>query len=123
VEVGIGIPLFFGAQKSRISAARVQEQISNNSYRAGKKQLQAQLAQALQQYTLALESIQYFEESVLPNAESILETADLKFRNGEINYLEWVLLTNQALSLQSDYLDAVRTYNQNVIRINTLSGK
>ncbi|TPE43027.1 CusA/CzcA family heavy metal efflux RND transporter [Pontibacter mangrovi] len=123
VEVGVGIPLFFGAQKSRISAARVQEKISSNNYKKGQQQLEAQLTQALQQYTLSREAVAYFETAVLPNAQSILETAELQFRNGEINYLEWVLLTNQAISLQSNYLDAVRLYNQQVIILNTLSGK
>ncbi|GAA4436940.1 CusA/CzcA family heavy metal efflux RND transporter [Pontibacter saemangeumensis] len=123
VQLGIGVPLFFGAQKSRIQAARIQEQAARNSYNAGKLTLETQLRKALEQYQLAAESISYFEKTALPNAESILRTADEQFRGGEIDYLEWVLLTNQAITLQTSYLDAVRSYNQSIFEINALTGK
>lgn len=121
VQVGVGLPLFFGAQKSRIQAARVQEQVSRNSYHAGKLSLETQLRKALEQYQLAQENLSYFEQTALPNAASIISTADEQFRGGEIDYLEWVLLTNQAITLQTNYLDAVRNYNLSILEINALT--
>ena len=48
----------------------------------------------------------------------ILETANKQFINGEINYLDWVMLTNQAINIQSNYLDAIKNLNESIIQIN-----
>ncbi len=122
IEVGVGIPIFFGAQRSRIQAAKVQEQIARNTYSAGKISLETQLRKAMEQHKLAADNLTYFEKTALPNAKSIIKIADEQFRGGEIDYLEWVLLMNQAITLQTDYLDAVRTYNQSILEINALTG-
>ncbi|MEJ8804289.1 CusA/CzcA family heavy metal efflux RND transporter [Pontibacter sp. H249] len=122
LELGVGLPLFFGAQRSRVQAARIQEQMAQNSYRAGRLMLTTELRRVLQQHQLAMENIAYFESSALPNAEVIIRTANEQFREGDINYLEWVMLMNQAIILQTDYLDAVKNYNQTVIQIRALTG-
>ncbi|MER2996702.1 CusA/CzcA family heavy metal efflux RND transporter [Pontibacter populi] len=122
VEVGMGIPLFYGAQKARIQAARIQEQITRNSYDAGKLSLELQLQKAAAQYRVAAENLDYYEKTALPNAASIIKIADEQFRGGEIDYLEWVLLTNQAIDLQTSYLDAVRNYNLTILEIKALTG-
>lgn len=122
VQLGVGLPLFFGAQRARLEAARIQEQAAHNSYQAGKLALGTQLQKALERYRLASETLTYFETTILPSAAIIIKTADQQFRGGEINYLEWVLLTNQAITLQTEYLDAVRTYNQSILELNTLTG-
>ncbi|MBC5773679.1 CusA/CzcA family heavy metal efflux RND transporter [Pontibacter sp. KCTC 32443] len=122
VEVGVGIPLFYGAQKARVQAARIQEQTTLNSYNAGKRSLELQLHKAIAQYQIATENLAYYEQIALPNSRSIIKTADEQFRGGEIDYLEWVLLTNQAIGLQTSYLDAVRNYNQTILEIKALTG-
>ncbi|WP_242929276.1 CusA/CzcA family heavy metal efflux RND transporter [Pontibacter vulgaris] len=122
VEVGVGVPLFYGAQRSRIQAARIQEQKTRNNYTSGKLSLELQLRKAMDQYQVAAENLAYYEKTALPNAEMIIKTADEQFRGGEIDYLEWVLLTNQAISLQTSYLDAVRSYNQTILEIKALTG-
>ena len=122
VEVGVGVPLFYGAQKARIQAARIQEQTSRNNYNAGKLSLEMQLRKTIVQYQLAEENLTFYEKTALPNAEAIIKTADEQFRGGEIDYLEWVLLTNQAISLQTSYLDAVRNYNLTILQLKALTG-
>jgi cobalt-zinc-cadmium resistance protein CzcA len=75
------------------------------------------------QYLTNLETLRYFENTALKNASIIFETANKQFINGELNYLEWVMLTNQAISIQSNYLDAVKNLNESIIQINYLITK
>ncbi|UPT67384.1 MAG: hypothetical protein M0D57_01460 [Sphingobacteriales bacterium JAD_PAG50586_3] len=56
-------------------------------------------------------------------ADTIINTANAQLQNGDINYLEWVMLINQAIGTQSDYLDAVKALNLSVIELNTLTNK
>ena len=70
-----------------------------------------------------MENVSYFEGTALKNSDLILTTANKQFSNGEINYLEWVLLVNQAITIQSDAIDAVRSLNESIIHINSLTNK
>ena len=85
--------------------------------------MQSEYQQALLSYQKNLQTVSYFEDTALKNAEIILSTANKQFSNGEINYLEWVLLINQSVSIQSDYVDAVRNLNQSIIQLNSLTNK
>jgi cobalt-zinc-cadmium resistance protein CzcA len=67
--------------------------------------------------------INFFEQQQLPNAKLIQKTAMELFDKGEINYLEWSNLNNQAIQIQRNYLEVVRDYNFNLIKINYLINK
>ena len=43
--------------------------------------------------------------------------------NGDINFLQWTVLVNQAINTQSQYLDAVYNLNQGIIELNSLTNK
>jgi len=63
-----------------------------------------------------LETINYFESTAIKNAKLISETANKQFLNGDINYLEFVMLTNQAISIQSNYLEAVKIIMKQLLK-------
>ncbi len=120
VQFGLGLPLFFGAQKAQINASRINQYISDNAYQLEKKQIENQYESLLARYQSNISTVDYFENTALKNARVIFETADRQFLNGEINYLDWVALTNQAIAIQSGYMDAVRNLNETIIQINYL---
>ena len=123
LQVGIGIPLFFGAQKAKISASRINQTIAANAYSQETRLLQNQYQSVIGQYLTNLSMVNYFETSALKNATLIQDAASKQFANGEINYLEWVMLTNQAIGIQSNYLDAIKNLNETLIQINYLITK
>lgn len=123
VHAGIGIPMFFGSQKSKIDAMKINKLISENEYRAGVISFETIQRIALRRYGNNLEKIQYFRNVALANADVIVKTAALQFRNGSINYLEWVMLTNQAVEIKTEYLNAVKDFNTSVIELNYLNNK
>lgn len=123
MQVGLGIPLFFGAQKAKINASKINQSISENSYLLEKNSLENQYQSVLNQHQTNVATVNYFETTGLKNAQLILETANKQFMNGEINYLDWVMLTNQAINIQSNYLDAIKNLNESIIQINYLITK
>ena len=72
-------------------------------------------------YLSNLEIVRYFENNGLKNASLIAETAEKQFVNGEINYLDFVLLLNQSISIQNNYAEALKTLNDTVIQLNYLT--
>ena len=116
-QIGIGIPLFYGSRKARINASRTTQLINENSYLAGLQALETDYAKAITQYTNASRSVDYYESVLLANANLITSISTKQFANGEINYLQWVMLTNQAIMIRNDYLNAVNYLNESIIQL------
>jgi cobalt-zinc-cadmium resistance protein CzcA len=123
IQLGVSVPLFFGAQKNKVSASRIKEQQAQVDYQSGLQTLQARYRQAAEEVAKYQKAVAYYEKTGLPNAALILKTANLQFTGGQINYLEYVLLINQATSLRSEYTDAVNNLNQAIIQINSLQNQ
>lgn len=123
VQIGLGIPIFNGAQKARINAARASEQLVTSEYDVGLQTLQNTYRTALTQYEKFEKAVQYFESTALRNAELIVSTANKQFINGDINYLEWVILINQSVTIRSDYIEALRNLNESAAEINSVINK
>lgn len=119
VQVGVGISLFGGAQKNAVKAANINVQAAQSNYEAGLQNIQSQYQQALLQYKKNEEAIVYYETKALKNADTIIQTANQQFLNGDINYLDWVILINQAIAIQNEYIEAIRNLNNSIIEINT----
>lgn len=122
-QVGLGIPLFFGSQKAKISASKTNVMIAENEYQQKLQQVSIELKKAIAKYKNETNLLNYYEKVQLPSASKIAETSLLKFTKGEINYLEWVILNNQAIQIQNNYIDALSVLNETIIQINYLSTK
>ncbi|HAK80734.1 MAG TPA: CusA/CzcA family heavy metal efflux RND transporter [Runella sp.] len=123
VQVGLGIPIFKNGQKALINASKFNEQVVANDYEVNLKSLETAYKTALVQYQKNEAAIRYFETSALKNADLITTTANKQFGNGDINYLEWVMLVNQSIEIQSNYIEAVRKSNEAIIYLNSLTNK
>jgi cobalt-zinc-cadmium resistance protein CzcA len=123
LQVGIGIPLFFGAQKAKINASKIGSSIAENNYTWELRNLETNYQSLLNQYQSIQTAVAYYENTALKNAQLITEAAGKQFARGELNYLEWVMLSNQAISIRSAYVDALRNYNETIIQINYLMSK
>ena len=121
--VGVGIPVFNSAQKSVIEAQKVNQLIAENNYQLGLINLKNQYLQNLRQFQKLNDEISYYQKTGLQNSESILKTATNQFYNGEINYLEWTLLVNQAFEIQNKYIDRLKETNDIIIDINSLKSE
>ena len=85
--------------------------------------MQTAYSSIVRQYNKYLQTIKYYETTALNNSNLISKTANIQFVNGDINYLEWVLLTNQAISIQNDYVDTLKNLNDNIIHLNYYKSK
>ncbi|MDJ1485935.1 CusA/CzcA family heavy metal efflux RND transporter [Cytophagaceae bacterium YF14B1] len=115
-SAGIGIPLFFRAQSAKASAARIDWELARKRSEHTRIQLQTEWQTAYEQFQKYANSLNYYEKQGLGNAATILKTADMQFAKGEINYLQWVILVDQAIGIRNEYLDTLHAYNQAVIQ-------
>lgn len=121
VQVGVSLPIFSGGQKARIEAAKVAQSVAESELKNTEFNLQNQLKKAREICQSNLEIVSKYESSDLKNADVITETAKRQFIGGEINYLEFVILVNQAVQLKNNYTDAVWKLNQSAIELEYLT--
>lgn len=123
VQFGLGIPLFFSSINSRLKASKRQELISENSYQEGKQKIKSQIQAAIRNFDSQKQAVEYFESNLLNSSASVVSAANHQFANGEINYLEWVMLINNSASIRSNYAEAVNELNLTIIELNYLNQK
>ncbi|WP_324671361.1 CusA/CzcA family heavy metal efflux RND transporter [Hymenobacter sp. GOD-10R] len=120
-QLGLAVPLIGGVQKARISSARIGQQVAEGQLTYATTQLASERRALLQQLRRAQASLRYYEQSALPQARLILDTAEKTYRAGDIEYVEYVVNTEPAWQIQENYLGQVRQYNDLVISLQTLA--
>ena len=122
VQAGLAVPLLGGAQKARVAAARLGQQVASQQLTYAQSQLSTQLGTLRQQLARARASLDYYEKSALPQARLVLNTAEKSLRAGDIEYVEYVVNTQPAWQIQENYLDQIRQYNDLVVSTLALTG-
>ncbi|HRI21267.1 MAG TPA: TolC family protein, partial [Panacibacter sp.] len=120
VQLGIAVPVFNKAQKAKINAAHQKESIAAASTEIAEQNLKLQLQKNWNEYVKYQQAIEYYKSSALPQAEIIIQTANLKYKNGQINYIEWGSLISNAVNLQTEYADVLREFNIRKIELEYL---
>jgi len=108
VRAGVAVPLFFGAQHARNKAARLGTERATNETAALTQEIRTQLQQAQQRYAAQLARVESLEQGAAREAEQLRRSAEDAYSNGQLDRLEWSLLTGQSITLSMEYLDALR---------------
>ena len=122
IQLGVNVPIFKKSQQARISSAKINQQISNQQVQFAESQLQNQLNTLKIQYEKSKNSLEYYESSVLPQADLIIRTATKSYQAGEIEYVEFAQNITQAWQIKEAYLFELQEFNQIVINIETVIG-
>jgi cobalt-zinc-cadmium resistance protein CzcA len=121
VTAGVSIPLFFGSQSAKSKAAEADYQNLTAQSEAVKIEVSLLTENASKEVEKYKESLQYYEKDGLNNAETIIEAANSQLQNGDIDYLQWVLVVNQAITIKNEYLDTVNNYNRALINLQRIT--
>jgi cobalt-zinc-cadmium resistance protein CzcA len=120
--VGLSIPVWFAPHSAKARAARIKEERISALADYHKVVLSGQWTQAVQLYQKNRSSVEYYRASALQNAELILTQSQLAFKNGEIDYIEYLLSVRSAMQIRENYLVSLNNLNQSIITLEFLSG-
>lgn len=123
VQIGVGIPLFTKGQRALAKAAKAKVAISENQYQRKEMELKTRLSQQMNNYTSQMKIVENYEQKQLPKSETLLKAAEKQMEAGEIDYLNWVILTNQAVKTEVDYIDSIEKLNETASELNFLLSK
>ncbi|SNY94944.1 CusA/CzcA family heavy metal efflux RND transporter [Flagellimonas pacifica] len=120
-QLGIKIPILFGGQSAQIKAARFAEEVvitESNEYAI---QLNAKWNALKMELAQLQNTLDYYENEGMPLSDEILKTANGSFKNGEIDFYQYIQSIESAYEIKLDYLEKLQQYNQTVIAINYLT--
>ena len=123
VQAGISIPLWFTPHTSRAKAAKISENIARTNAENYTKSLTGNYQSLLDEYNKYASSVDYYEKQAVPEADLIIEQATRSYKAGALDYLDYVLTLNRALTIRQNYLDALNDFNQTIIAIEYITGK
>ncbi len=122
-QVGLGVPLFYGAAKGRIKSEKIGLSIAQRKQTISEINLKTQYYQAHQEYLKYRETISYYQNVGEQQTAEQIRIAKAAFRYGEIGYIEFVQNVSLAVQTRLQYLNAINQYNQSIITLNYLTGK
>ncbi|XLS30285.1 CusA/CzcA family heavy metal efflux RND transporter [Flavobacteriaceae bacterium M23B6Z8] len=120
-QFGLKIPLLFSGQASKIKAAGIAEKIASEQASEYEIQLKSRYeALRIEQQTLA-RSLSYYEQEGAELSDEILKTANGSFKNGEIDFYQYIQSLESAYEIKLEYLQKLNQYNYIVINLNYLT--
>lgn len=122
VQAGVSIPIFFKPYSSRIKAAKIEKQVAQSDFNFFETDLSSQFKQAYQDMLKDSKSLDYYQNSALPNANLILKQSQIAFQSGEIGYVEYLQALRTYSDIKFNYLQTVNDYNQSVFTLQYLIG-
>ncbi len=119
-QVGMAFPLWFGNQKAKINAAKTETQIVQYEFENYSSTLKIHYQGLLSDLLKYEEGIRYYENQGKTLARELFMSAEKSFQNGEIDFLEYVQLLENAKNIERNYLEALLQYNNTVLEANYL---
>jgi cobalt-zinc-cadmium resistance protein CzcA len=117
IQAGVGIPLAFGAQRSRIQASRLEADILDQQSRNFEQHQRAEwdaLGEALGKFAVALN---WYETDGKQLVAEIRRTATRAWQAGEIDYFSYIQSLEYARNTELNWLENLWHYNQTILEI------
>lgn len=116
-QIGVAIPLFFSGNISKRKTAKLEQ----DSWMAMKSNREIQMESFYMQKQAELnqhkEMIKYYMENGQLLSKEILKTADMSYKNGEIDFFQYIQSMENGISIEVDYLDNVLSYNKSYLEL------
>lgn len=122
-EVGVGIPLFYGATRAKVKAARKEREMIALEIKEQEQLRQQEYLSALSRMNAAYVRYTYYNEEGRERSDKMAEQGLLEYSQGEISYLEYMNVQQESIDLRLKRASALNDYNQCVLVMEKLCGR
>lgn len=119
-EIGIRIPLWFGPQRQRVKASRIEEDIAQANYQTIQINLDSRYEEAQQNLDKWWRQYELYKARREQNAAEIQRSATRQYEEGSISYTVFTQYLNQAVRIEETYHKVVMSLNEAIIELNYL---
>lgn len=122
-EVGVGVPLFYGATKARVKAAKKDREIAELEMSQSRQQGQQEYAACQNRLRIAAERMRFYEDDAMKRVAEMGTLSKAEYDNGEMTYTEYVNVLQENVNTCLKRAAAINDYNQAVIALERILGK
>ncbi len=116
-QLGISLPIFFTGRTSEVRQARFSTYKAREEYELQQSLYERRLGQSLLELRQQQEALDYYEQEGNALSAELLRTASSSYRQGEIDFFQYILALTNGIELQLEYLDVLEAYNRTAIRL------
>ena len=122
-QAGISFPLLFFSQSGNTKAARLDFQIADQNYEQKRLELNAAFNEQLSRYIALQEVLNYYLNEALPLADEQIQAANLAYRLGSIDYIQFIQNMEAAISTKQEFLNQQEEYFELSARLKYLTAQ
>ena len=119
--VGISFPVLFFPQHSRVRQAKIDSYIARTEAESNIRQLNNKVEELSGALRKEGEYIRYYTTGALPEAEALLKSATVQFKESETDITQFVQSLNAAREIRRGYIEAVYAYNISALELELYS--
>ncbi len=119
--IGIKIPLFFGSQTGKIQTARLEWQAAQAQLEYKKQILETRVNNLSEQLKVQKEKLAFFSSEGENWSQQLYKSAEKAYKNGEINYMEYVISLENAFEIEKQLLENILKYNEIILQLKYLN--
>ena len=123
IQLGVALPIFSGANRSRIRAEQLSGQIAETNYQLAQAKIRLQYEQEVRQYQKFKQAVTYYISGGLKQADEQIRISQVSFNLGEIGYIEYIQNISGAIQVKLAYLETVSRLNQSAIQLQFIKGE
>lgn len=116
-EVGLSVPLLFGAKRAEVRAARKAVEMARLQDEGNRRKVESDYRIACNTFRQAKEALDYYRTEGREQAGEIERLSLVSYEKGDIDYIEYIQNLQTALEMRMGYAGAVNDYNQAVIAL------
>lgn len=117
-QLGVAIPILFTGTTSKIKVAELELQSWQQQKINEEQKMSSYLIQKKNELAKFQEAINYYQKHGKKLSEEIIKVANLSYKNGEIDFFQYIQSLENASSIQSDYLETVLQFNLTQLELN-----
>ena len=122
-EVGVAFPLFYGSQRAKTAAAKMDVDIARTRQEQARRKADSERLVAENAVETARRSYDYYQAEGFPVAREMRRLSCIEYEAGEISYVEHVQNLSSALDMEMDNAKAIDALNQAIIQLNFIKGE
>ncbi len=119
-QLGVAIPLWFVNDQNRLHASKIEADIIGIQKKSIRIQLKNRYEQLIAELNKREKNLEYYEETGKDLFGKLMKHAEASYQNGEIDFLQYTLLLDNALRIELEYLENLMLYNKTIIELRFL---
>ena len=117
MEVGIRIPLWFGAIRNRVKAGEIKERIAESRLETTRLRINTAYHEALETWKKRKIQYELQQERLHELGKELRRTAQRRYQEGDIDYATYTNSMQQAIEIEKNWLDSVMKLNKSVAEL------